>query len=193
MAARRSVLIAVACGVAAAAISAGVAIALAGTQRSVDGEFVLDEPGVYQQTTDDPNPTVAGAPLPDVELIDVAGAPVSLAAYAGRPLVVNLWYSACAPCARELRDFADVHADVGDRVQFVGVNPYDQRDRMLEFAGERDVAYDLLRDVDFEFVNELGVVAYPVTLFVDADGRIVGQTGEIDAAELRGTIDELFG
>jgi hypothetical protein len=35
-------------------------------------------------------------------------------------------------------------------------------------------------------------VAYPVTVFVDADGKIVRQVGEIDAAGLRAAIDELF-
>ena len=38
----------------------------------------------------------------------------------------------------------------------------------------------------------LGVVNFPVTLFVDADGEIVAQTGEIDGDELRARIEELF-
>lgn len=193
MAHRRAAAIAAGCAVAAAGVTAAVALALADDEPAVDGEFVLDQPGVYQEPTDELNPLVAGEGLPDVDLLAVDDSTVSLADYAGRPLVVNLWYSACAPCARELRDFAEVHAEVGDRVAFVGVNPYDGRDRMVEFAGERGVAYDLLRDDDFALANELGVVLYPVTLFVDEDGRIVGQTGEIDATQLRVTIADLFG
>ena len=42
------------------------------------------------------------------------------------------------------------------------------------------------------FVNALGVVNFPVTLFVAADGEILAQTGEIDGAELRARIEELF-
>lgn len=193
MAHRRAAAIAAGCAVAAAGVTAAVAMALADDEPAVDGEFVLDQPGVYQEPTDELNPLVAGEGLPDVDLLTADDRTVSLDDYAGRPLVVNLWYSACAPCARELRDFAEVHAEVGDRVAFVGVNPYDGVDRMLEFAGERGVAYDLLRDDDFALANELGVVLYPVTLFVDEDGRIVGQTGEVDAAQLRATIDALFG
>ena len=193
MAHRRAAAIAAGCAVAAAGVTAAVAMALADDAPAVDGEFVLDQPGVYQEPTDELNPLIAGERLPEVDLLAVDDSAVSLADYAGRPLVVNLWYSACAPCARELRDFAEVHAEVGDRVAFVGVNPYDGRDRMLEFAAERGVGYDLLRDDDFALANELGVVLYPVTLFVDEDGRIVGQTGEVDAAQLRATIDDLFG
>lgn len=163
----------------------------------VDGEFVLDEPGIFQQPLDDINADVSGERLPDVLLSDVSGTPVSLESYRGAPLVVNLWFSRCAPCRRELRDFAAVHAEVGGTVQFVGVDPFDTVDAMVEFAEERGVRYDLLRDTgehsgDRLLTDELGIVGYPVTLFVDAEGRILRQTGEIDADELRAAIEELF-
>ena len=158
----------------------------------VDGEFVLDEPGVFQQPADEVNEDATGERLPDVELTNAAGEPVGLDSYRGRPLVVNVWFSRCAPCRRELRDFAEVHAELGDRVEFVGIDPFDTADVMVEFATERGVTYDLLRDTEREFTNAIGIVGYPVTLFVDADGRILRQTGVIDADGLRETIGELF-
>jgi peroxiredoxin len=107
-------------------------------------------------------------------------------------MVVNLWYSACPPCTRELADFAVVHAEVGDRVRFVGVDPLDSVDVMQRFASDRGVGYELLRDDGGAFVDALGVVNFPVTLFVAPDGEIVGQGGEIDGDELRARIEELF-
>ena len=165
--------------------------------QAVDGEFVLDEPGIFQQPLDDVNTDVSGERLPDVVLSDVSGNPVSLDSYRGAPLVVNFWFSRCAPCRRELRDFAAVHAEVGDSVQFVGVDLFDTVDAMVTFAEERGVRYDLLRDTaelsgDRLLTDELGIVAYPVTLFVDAEGRILRQSGELDADELRAAIEELF-
>ena len=91
----------------------------------VDGEVLLDEPGIYQQPTDAVNPDVAGEAVPEEGLQDAAGVAVNLADYRGEPLVVNLWFSRCAPCQRELLDFADVHAEVGDSVRFIGVDPFD--------------------------------------------------------------------
>ena len=158
----------------------------------VDGEFVLDEPGIFQQPTDAVNPDVSGDVLPDVDLADVDGAAMGFDAYAGRPLIINVWFSRCAPCRRELRDFAEVHAEVGDQVQFVGVDPFDTVATMQEFATERGVTYDLLLDPEREFTNAIGIIGYPVTLFVDADGRILRQTGVIDADGLRTAIEELY-
>ena len=139
-------------------------------------EVRLDEPG----------------DLPDVELLAVDGSPVRLPGDDPRPMVVNLWYSTCAPCARELADFADVHDEIGDQVRFVGVDPLDTVDAMKRFADDRGVRYELLRDDGFAFTDGLGIVAFPATLFVDADGRIVDQIGAIDDDELRDKLAELW-
>ena len=120
------------------------------------------------------------------------GLAIRTSSLVGQPLVVNLWYSTCIPCKRELGEFAAVHREVGDRVRFVGVDPLDSVDVMRRFASDRGVGYELLRDEAGAFVNALGVVNFPVTLFVAADGEIVGQTGEIDGDELRARIEELF-
>lgn len=186
----------------AAAIGLVVALAVVGSGFLIadaiddapdpDGTFVLDEPGVFQQPFDDVNEDSSGRRLPDSLLTDAAGAEHRLTELRGKPLVVNLWFSNCVPCRRELRDFATVHGEVGDAVQFVGINPFDTVDAMERFADERGVAYLLWRDEQRIFTNELGVVGYPVTLFVASDGEILRQTGEIDADGLRAAIEELF-
>lgn len=158
---------------------------------AVDGEVLLDEPGIYQQPLDAVNEDVAGDLVPDVALVDIDGNEVRLAA-SDAPMIVNLWFSNCPPCQRELQDFAAVHEEVGDRIRFVGVDPFDTVETMLRFAEARGVGYELLRDPERAFTNEIGVVAFPVTLFVDATGRIVRQTGELDADELRAAIADVF-
>jgi peroxiredoxin len=130
------------------------------------------------------NGMVAGEPFPDVSLVDRDGNEVTSADLIGEPMVVNLWYSSCAPCAKELPDFATVDAEVDD-VTFVGVNTIDSVDEMERFAGERGVEYELLRDQRAELVDGIGAVAFPITLFVTSDGTIVEQSGPIDEGELR--------
>ena len=153
---------------------------------------VLDEPGEYQQPVDGENRDVDGDRLPDVVLTDAAGLEIRTSSLVGQPLVVNLWYSTCIPCKRELGEFATVHRELGDRIRFVGINPFDSVDVMERFAGDRGVGYELLRDEAGAFVDAAGVISFPVTLFVDADGVIVAHTGELDGDELRARIEELF-
>lgn len=154
---------------------------------------VLDRPGTSQIPTIGTNAVVRGEPLPEVELTTNDGAIVSTAELVGTPLVLNVWNSTCAPCKKELPDFAAVHAELGEQVRFVGVNTLDVPEVNESFARERGVQYELLRDVDGAFTTALGIATQPVTLFVAADGTIVRQTGVLDEATLRAHTEELLG
>jgi len=138
------------------------------------------------------NEEVEGDLLPEATFLDRNDNEISSAELLGDPLVVNLWFSTCAPCAKELPDFAEVHAEVGDEVRFVGVNTIDSVEVMERFAGERGVQYELLRDQYAELANGIGAVAFPMTLFVTSNGVIVEQTGVLDADELREKVAELI-
>jgi peroxiredoxin len=155
-----------------------------------DGDDVvrLETPGEYVDPAIS-NPPNDGGRFPDVELTAVDGSSTTLRAD-GRPMVLNLWYSTCPPCARELTYFAAVEDDLGDAVRFVGVNPLDDVDVMQRFAEERGVDYELLVDHDGNLEDALRIVQYPVTLFVNGDGEIVAQTGALSEADLRRQIAE---
>jgi peroxiredoxin len=185
----RPVLIAAVAAVLGAGVVAGV-LALAGGDEPVDGEFVLDQPGVYSEpiATD----VVEGESLPDATLVDADGETRKVSEFVGQPLVINLWYSTCAPCATELVDFAEVSAEHAGHIQFLGIDPVDEVEAMVAFAEARGVDYPLLRDPDQAFVSQLGTVAYPTTLFVSPQGRIVRQTNQLSADELRAEIDAAF-
>jgi peroxiredoxin len=175
----------------------GVVVAGVGAlvwSRSIagDGDDVirLDTPGEYVDPSVS-NPPNDGEPFPDVALTTAAGEETRLAVD-GRPMVVNLWYSTCPPCARELTYFAAVADEFSDDVRFVGVNPLDDAATMERFAADRGVDFELLRDPDGSFEAALGVVQYPVTLFVDDAGEIVAQTGALSEADLRTHVAELL-
>ncbi len=178
-----------------------VAVAVIGifvwTQRSDDdgAEFdaTLQDPGAVVTFPNDGlgNDDVQGDSFPDIVLVDRDDNEVTTADLVGEPLVVNLWYSTCAPCAKELPEFAEVDAETDD-VRFVGVNTLDSVEVMERFAGERGVEYDLFLDEFAELADAIGATAMPITLFVTSDGTIVEQTGPLDADELRGKIADLL-
>jgi len=160
-----------------------------------DAEVVLSDPqgGVVTYPTDGlTNDTVSGDVLPAAVLTDRDDNEVETTSFIGEPLVMNFWFSTCAPCAKELPDFAEVHAEVGDQVRFIGVNTVDTVEAMERFAGDRGVQYELYRDYYAELTDAIGAVSFPLTLFVASDGTIVEQTGVLDAEQLRTKIDELL-
>jgi thiol-disulfide isomerase/thioredoxin len=147
-----------------------------------DTSTAITEPGIA--TNDD----VVGRPLPDAPVQNLNGDTIRTAELTGRPLVINIWFSTCAPCREELPAFAAVAAELGDDVDFVGINQFPASQREEDFARDLGVTYPLFYDGDSEFITALGIVRYPVTLFVDADGTIERQSGQLDADELRSII-----
>jgi peroxiredoxin len=138
------------------------------------------------------NEDLQGEPLPLVTLGDRNGNDIDTASFIGQPLVINFWFADCPPCAKELPDFAEAHAEFGDEVRFIGVNPRDSIEKMERFASERGVSYELYRDDFAEFTDAIGAVNFPITLFVTPEGRIIEQTGVIDAGDLRTEINQLL-
>ncbi len=130
--------------------------------------------------------------LPTVEVTNIAGETVSTATFVGRPLVINFWYSACAPCATELGDFAAVDAERGDEVRFIGINAIDDVEEMTAFAAERGVDYELFHDRLAELQTQMRLSSFPTTLFVTSDGTVVDRTGVLDEGRLSDRVDALL-
>ena len=138
------------------------------------------------------NASVSNTPLADFTVETLEGQEVSTSDLVGTPLILNFWTSTCLPCKKELPDFAEIHGEFGDRVRIIGINSLGPADSEERFAREFGVEYELLYDTNGVFATQVGLATQPVTLFVAADGTIVKQTGEIDAAGLRATIEELL-
>ena len=155
-----------------------------------DDTAVLDTRVTFEQPSIETNADVEGDALPDSTVQNLDGDDVAIASLVGQPMVINIWGSTCGPCKKELPDFAAAHLQYQDSVRFVGISYLPASDREEDFARERGVQYELLYDGSGDFINDMGVAAFPVTLFVDANGRIVRQTGQLDEAQLIDYIED---
>lgn len=130
--------------------------------------------------------------MPTFSLPDLDGMPVQFPdRFKGKPLLINVWASWCAPCIEEMPElarFAARHADNGPQV--VGL-ALDTPDAVLDFLGNVPVYYPIVietpgpTDASVKLGNTQGLLPYSV--LVDAQGRIVKQklgpfkAGEIEA------------
>jgi thiol-disulfide isomerase/thioredoxin len=131
------------------------------------------------------NAAVTGHTVAQVNVQTVDGDAYPTSELKGRPVVINLWYSTCAPCKRELPAFAAAQRMFGDTVRFVGINSSGLEASSEEkFARDHGVQYELFYDPNGEFTSAMRITNFPQTLLVNGNGTIVDQTGELTADQL---------
>jgi thiol-disulfide isomerase/thioredoxin len=113
------------------------------------------------------------------------GEPVRLAEI-GRPAVVNLWASSCAPCRRELPEIEHLARDAPG-VVVLGVITGDTREAAASAAVDFGITFPAVFDPGMTLLHRLGRNAIPVTLFIDAHGAVahIDASGSLTYRSLR--------
>lgn len=129
--------------------------------------------------------------VPAIAATDLDGRPVSLASFAGRPLVVNLWATWCGPCRREMPLLGGMQAARPD-LHVVFLNQGESAAEVRRYLAAANLALSnvLLDGKGLAGVPYGGML--PTTLFFDAQGTLVSvRTGELSAASLAQRLDEI--
>ncbi len=102
------------------------------------------------------------------------GQHISLAQYAGHPLILNFFASWCTPCQHETPLIARFYRSQHGRVTIVGIDVNDSSSAGLAFARKMGVAYPVAADpAPMTMALSYGVTALPQTFFLNAQHRIV--------------------
>jgi thiol-disulfide isomerase/thioredoxin len=113
------------------------------------------------------------APAFSLAVLGHPGQHISLAQYAGRPLIINFFASWCAPCQRETPLIAGYHRS-HPGVTILGVDVNDSSSAALAFVHKTGVSYPVVADpAPMAMTLSYGVVALPQTFFLNAQHRIV--------------------
>ena len=125
---------------------------------------------------------------------------ISLSDFEGKPTVAAFFASWCEVCEAELPGFVQLSHDIGDDINFVGINSQDNGNG----GGDADKwgmtgTWPITRDIGGRnqsglSVNTFGARGMPLTVIYDASGVVVHvQRGGISAAGLLDLLENLVG
>lgn len=124
----------------------------------------------------------AGKAAPGLTFRDGEGEETTLAAVAaGKPLLLNLWATWCAPCVKELPTL-DALSDRAGAPQVLALSQ-DTSDpqQVRAFLAERKVGLEAYQDAEMTASSSLGSQILPTTVLYGSDGKEIWRyTGDLD-------------
>jgi thiol-disulfide isomerase/thioredoxin len=117
----------------------------------------------------------AGTAAPTVQFRDPDGEPATLADFRGKPLLVNLWATWCAPCVVEMPSLDRLAEREGGRLQLLALSQdIEGREAVARFFEERSLRnLEPYLDDQMAFMTSLRISTLPTTILYDAEGREV--------------------
>ena len=124
-----------------------------------------------------------GSAMPDVMFEAPDGSQTSLAAFKGKPVLVNLWATWCGPCVAEMPTLDKVAKDRADSLQVVVIS-MDLKGRAQVDPWWAQRSFEMLKpyiDAPNNLMFALKSDTLPTTILYDASGKEVWRsTGGMD-------------
>jgi thiol-disulfide isomerase/thioredoxin len=115
-----------------------------------------------------------GSNLRDVPMNSFTGSIKKFSAYRGKPLIINVWASWCGPCRDEMGSLERLSRRFGGK-QFnvIGISTDDDASAADAAIKQSKLTFTNYLDHNVILENMLGANTIPLTILVDANGRVV--------------------
>jgi thiol-disulfide isomerase/thioredoxin len=144
-----------------------------------------------------PGEVEIGGTLREATMQGLSGPSRKLSEFRGKPLVINVWASWCGPCRSEMGSLERLFWRYeGSKFSMIGISTDDYRDKAEAFLQISPSSFSHFIDGRLQLENMLGANKIPLTVLVDARGRVVGKyygAKDWDSPEARLLIGKAFG
>lgn len=129
-----------------------------------------------------------GVDISSIELIDLAGNPISWESLRGKKVFLNFWATWCKPCIIEMPSMHEAAQQLGDDFVFLAAS-YEEMKKIQAFADQRDF--------NFQFVHTktplemLNIYSIPTTFLINGEGELVETVIGSRPWDTAETIDQL--
>ena len=121
-----------------------------------------------------PGEVEVGGTLREATLHGLSGKSRKFSEFHGKPLIINVWASWCGPCREEMGSLDRLARKYGGKkFQVIGISTDDDRNAAAAYIKQAGVSFETFIDSNVLLENMLGANTIPLTLLVDAHGRVL--------------------
>lgn len=143
-----------------------------------------------------PGEVEVGATLREATMQGLSGPSRKLSEFRGKPLIINVWASWCGPCQQEMGSLERLARRKGaQQFAMIGISTDDYPERARGFLQTYKTSFSHFIDRQLLLENMLGADRLPLTLLVDAQGRVLAKfygAAEWDSPEAIKAIEKAF-
>lgn len=154
--------------------------------------FLAGLPSSLAAATDE---VPTGGQLRNVPMQGLTGGSEFLSLYLGKPLIINVWASYCGPCLAEMGSLERLWQSHGEHFNVIGISIDDYRERAGAFLAKAGTTFPHYIDQQLMLEKMLGAKTIPLTLLIDAEGRVLRKVRgaqEWDSPEIIRTIAQVY-
>jgi len=111
-----------------------------------------------------------GMELPFFELKSITDNLLTKNDILGKPSLINFWFTDCSPCIKEIPELNRLKEKYTDKVNFIAIT-FDNKKDVLDLLEKTDFKYTQIINAQ-EYIDKIGVRAYPKNVFLDKTGKI---------------------
>ena len=130
-----------------------------------------------------------GSKFPADQLERLEGGSTTIKKYAGKPILINFWFTSCPPCIEELPALNRLKAKYKGKVNFISIT-FNDKQKVEKLFKKRQFDFDNYVNAR-KLIDKFGVDTYPLSFFVDKKGIIKSISGPIPVNN-KGENDEAF-
>lgn len=121
-----------------------------------------------------PGEVEVGGFLREAQLRSLFGRTKKFSDYRGKPLIINVWASWCGPCRSEMGSLERLSKRYGGKqFNIIGISTDDDFNAAASYISQSKITFENYIDSKVFLENMLGANAIPLTVFVDAQGRVI--------------------
>jgi thiol-disulfide isomerase/thioredoxin len=121
-----------------------------------------------------PGEVQVGETLPEATMQGLNGPPRKLSEFRGKPLLINVWASWCGPCRSEMASLERLAwMDMAASFTVIGISTDDYLHKAKGALKASNATITHFIDSNLELENMLGASRLPLTVLVDAEGRVL--------------------